>query len=154
MIDKEKSLAYMFPELAKEWHPTKNGDLSPKDITFGSGKKIWWKCNKGHEWDDTILHRSQGRNCPYCSNHRILLGYNNLFATNPELEKEWDYDKNVGIDPQKISNGSHEKVWWKCINGHSFQSEIRERAKGSGCPYCSNKKILAGYNDLATTHPG
>ena len=153
MVDKEKSLAYKFPELAKEWHPTKNGLLSPEEVTPGMGKLVWWKGHCGHEWDDTILHRSQGRSCPYCSNHRILLGYNNLFATNPELEKEWDYDKNTGINPQKISNGSHEKVWWKCSKGHAFQSIIRERVKGAGCPICNNKKILKGFNDLATTHP-
>ena len=49
MIDKEKSLAYRFPELSKEWHPTKNGDLTPYDVTVGSHKKVWWICSKGHK---------------------------------------------------------------------------------------------------------
>lgn len=143
-------------QLMAEWHWEKNIALGydPSTLTLGVGrKKVWWKCNKGHEWDDTILHRSSGRNCPYCSNHRILPGYNNLFATNPELETEWDYDKNATMDPTYTTAGSHEKVWWFCSKGHSFQSEIRERANGSGCPYCSNRKILAGYNDLLTTNP-
>ena len=64
MIDKEKSLAYRFPELAKEWHPTKNGDLTPFDVTCGSGKKVWWFGECGHEWDDTVSHRTEGRACP------------------------------------------------------------------------------------------
>ena len=152
---KEKQYVSDNAQLMAEWNWEKNSELGcdPATLTLGIGRKVWWKCDKGHEWDDSILHRSQGRNCPYCSNHRILLGYNNLFATNPELEVEWDYDKNTTIDPMRITAGSHEKVWWMCPKGHSFQSEIRERADGSGCPYCSNKKILPGYNDLVTTDP-
>lgn len=153
MIDKEKSLAYRFPELAKEWHPTKNGDLTPFDITCGSGKKVWWFGECGHEWDDTVSHRTEGRACPYCSNHRILLGCNNLFATNPELETQWDFEKNESIDPSKITNGSHKNVWWKCTKGHSFQRTIREQVKGIECPNCSNKKLLPGFNDITITHP-
>lgn len=139
--------------LMEEWDWEKNGELSPYELTLGSGKKIWWKCANGHEWDDSILHRTQGRNCPYCSNHRILIGYNNLFATNPELEIEWDYSRNTNIDPNAVTNGSHEKAWWQCSNGHSFEKVIRARAKGSGCPYCGNKKIIQGFNDLATVSP-
>ena len=152
---KEKRYVSDNAQLMAEWHWEKNNALGydPTALTLGMGYKVWWKCGEGHEWDDTILHRSQGRNCPYCSNHRILLGYNNLFATNPEFESEWDYSKNTAINPEHITSGSHEKVWWICAKGHRFQSVIRERVKGTGCPYCSNKKILAGYNDLATTNP-
>ena len=32
-----------YPHLVKEWHPTKNGDLTPKDVTYGSNKKVWWR---------------------------------------------------------------------------------------------------------------
>lgn len=68
-------------DLMREWHWEKNTELgfNPASLTLGMGRKVWWKCSKGHEWDDTILHRSQGRNCPICSNHRILLGSNNLY---------------------------------------------------------------------------
>lgn len=56
------------PELAKEWHPTKNGDLTPYDVTYGSLKKVWWQCEKGHEWKARIGKRNLGDGCFRCSN--------------------------------------------------------------------------------------
>ena len=52
MSKNKKSLAETHPEVAKQWHPTKNGDLTPHEFTSGSNKKFWWKCPKGddHEW--------------------------------------------------------------------------------------------------------
>ena len=50
-----------FPELIKEWHPTKNGELKPEEVTSGSNKKVWWKCEKGleHEWQTTVNSRTK-----------------------------------------------------------------------------------------------
>jgi hypothetical protein len=58
----------LFPNIAKEWHLTKNGNLNPEDFIKGSKKKVWWECNKGHEWKTSISHRTGNRktNCPYC----------------------------------------------------------------------------------------
>ena len=67
MIDKEKSLAYRFPELAKEWHPVKNGDLTPNDVTVGSNKNVWWIGKCGHEWDSVVKERVRGYGCPVCA---------------------------------------------------------------------------------------
>ena len=52
VMTNKPSLAETHPEIAKEWHPTLNGDLTPRDFTHGSDKKPWWKCDKGddHEW--------------------------------------------------------------------------------------------------------
>ena len=66
----KKSLAETHPEVAKQWHPTKNGDLSPFDLTAGSNKKVWWKCDKGddHEWRTNPVSRtSANTNCPFCT---------------------------------------------------------------------------------------
>ena len=63
MIDKEKSLAYRFPELAKEWHPTKNGVLTPSDITYGSKQIVWWKCKIGHEWQTSATEHWKVSTC-------------------------------------------------------------------------------------------
>ena len=55
-------------DIAREWHPTKNGELKPTEITAHSSKKAWWMCSKGHEWEDRINHRtSRNTSCPYCS---------------------------------------------------------------------------------------
>jgi Zn finger protein HypA/HybF involved in hydrogenase expression len=58
------------PQLAAEWHPTKNGDLVPEAVTFGRAKKVWWRCPKGHEYQATVNHRSSGTNCPICNSGR------------------------------------------------------------------------------------
>ena len=83
------SLAETHPEVAKQWHPTKNGDLSPKDFTPGSGKKVWWKCDKGedHEWRTKIIKRTYGGKCPICSGRKIVKS-NSLATVNPELSKQ------------------------------------------------------------------
>lgn len=55
------------PDLAKEWHPTKNGNLTPQDIGANSCKKVWWQCDKNHEWETSITMRAKGLGCPYCN---------------------------------------------------------------------------------------
>lgn len=62
-------LATKNPELAKEWHPTKNGELTPYDITCGNSKiYIWWQClvNPKHIWRSKVLNRTNGNGCPEC----------------------------------------------------------------------------------------
>ncbi len=147
------NLATTHPELVKEWNYSKNGDLLPEQFTHGSDKKVWWICNKGHEWEAYIGGRANGGGCPYCSNKKVLQGYNDLATIYPELAKEWHPTKNGQLTPNKIAYGSGKKAWWICENGHEWEAQINNRRKGVGCPVCSNKKVLQGYNDLATTHP-
>lgn len=146
-------LVTLFPEIAKEWDYTKNKKNNPKSMTTSSNQKIWWICSKGHSYECTIQHRTNGDNCPYCSNHQVLVGYNDLATTNPEIIKEWNYEKNEQIMPTMVTSGSGKKVWWKCPNGHEWIAPVYSRSKGNGCPICSNKKIQVGINDLSTTNP-
>ncbi len=129
-------LATTNPLLLKEWNYEKNNNLKPTDLKSGSGKKVWWKCGKGHEWEATIYNRISGTNCPYCNNKKVLVGYNDLMTTNYSLCKEWNYEKNKTMIPQMFTNGSHKKVWWKCDKGHEWEAEIRYRVRGTNCPYC------------------
>lgn len=71
-------LAVRYPKLAKEWHPTKNGELSPYDVTYGSQKKVWWTCTKGHEWEARIFSRSKGSGCPDCFSEQRKKEHNAL----------------------------------------------------------------------------
>jgi hypothetical protein len=64
--NKADSFMERFPEIAKEWHLEKNYPLLPSSFKPFSRKKVWWKCNKGHEWVQSIGHRSEGRKCPFC----------------------------------------------------------------------------------------
>ena len=58
-----------YPEIAKEWHPIKNGDLTPIDVLPGTEKKVWWKCSNddNHIWEAFIHIRTRGTSCPYCT---------------------------------------------------------------------------------------
>jgi len=76
-------------------------------------------------------------------------------SDNPRLMSEWDWEKNneTGFNPHELTVGSERKVWWKCSYRHEWQASIANRYKGNGCPYCSGKKVLVGYNDLQTMNP-
>jgi len=154
MIDKEKSLAYRFPELAKEWHPTKNGNLTPYDIMPGSGKKVWWVCKRNHEWEATISNRTGNKSgCPYCSGKKAWPGFNDLQTMDPALSKEWHPIKNGNLTPQMVVTRSDKKVWWLCKKGHEWEATIKDRWHGNGCPYCSGRLPILGETDLATVFP-
>lgn len=139
--------------LVSEWNYNKNGEILPQDFSCGSNKKVWWICVKGHEWESSINNRTNGRSCPYCTNRRVLLGYNDLQTVSPELVTQWDFEKNGNLIPQMFTKHSGKKVWWLCDKGHSWQASIDNRSKGKGCPICKNKKVLLGFNDLKTVNP-
>lgn len=140
--------------LLQEWHPVKNGDLTPRDIAGKSSKNVWWICSKGHEWNCSVWSRSvRGSGCPFCSNHRILTGFNDMATTHPQLAAQWHPTKNGELTPENVMAKSHFKVWWLCGRGHEWQATVYSRANGAGCPVCANRRIIPGYNDFATTHP-
>ena len=158
LIKGYNDFATLYPKMLVEWDYEKNDrlGLKPDEMLVGSQKKVNWICSKGHSFERSIYDRLNGRgHCPYCSNRKVLKGFNDLATTNPELLKEWNYDKNekLGIRPDEITNGGKTKVWWKCKKGHEWNSIIRSRITGSGCPYCSNNLVLKGYNDITTTNP-
>ena len=136
----EHSLALKFPEIAMEWNFTKNGELKPTDVTYGSEKKVWWICSKGHEWDALIYSRTgkQKQGCPFCTNRKVS-DSNSLLVCFPEIAKEWDFIKN-NIPSDEVVYGSAKLYWWKCLknSNHEWQSSINNRTKpnGNGCPYC------------------
>lgn len=160
--EKEKSLAVMDAELAKDWHPTKNGKLTPDNITYSSNKEVWWLGQCGHEWSAKVNNRLNGNGCPVCYEesgrkivHRRSLqkGINDLATENPGLASEWHPIKNGDLNPSDFLSGSKNKVWWKGKCDHEWESVINSRNRGTGCPYCANQKVLKGYNDFDTTNP-
>ena len=134
------------PIVATEWDYEKNNGLTPMEIMPYSNKKVWWKCAKGHEWQAPIYNRSNGRNCPYCANQKILQGYNDLNTVNPILSKEWDYTLNKNLKPTEVSANSKRKVWWACKKGHKWHARIDHRNNGSGCPECAKQKRSKNKN--------
>ena len=279
-------LETIHPLVANEWHPTKNGDLLPNQVTANSSKRVWWKCPRGHEWKTAINHRANGSQCPDCSSSSqtsfpeqavfyyvksaysdTINGYTDIFNNHgmeldiyipsmgigveydgiayhrtdkhkqreikkynickkhdiylvriredvesasdhicdkailltsdltsaiqqlkeflpnlddidvardealikskylsereknsllyncPDLCSEWHSEKNYPLTPEMFSVHSKEKVWWKCKQGHYWPAIIDDRVRGNGCPYCSNRLVLPGYNDLAYKRP-
>lgn len=151
------SLADLFPSIANEWHPTKNGDLTPKDVTPGSNKKVWWKCSKcGNEWEAIIKTRTKGYGCKRCSYEKRTITTTkkrgNIFDFYPELLEQWDYEKNVGIDIKTIAPTSKKEYWWKCPKGHSYLSSPVVKKGSQGCPVCSGKRTDSS-NSLASNDP-
>lgn len=291
----ETSLATNFPDLASQWHPTKNGKLTPDKVTTGSNRKVWWRCNKGHVWQAIINDRvRKNYGCRICAGrstsllemrlftelrtifadarwrskvsgfevdlllpsrnigieadgsywHReklesdlnknqlvkeaglklirlrerplpslspsdieyssqdsdlkvihslldrilemdntpetlaVINAYkarghlvaepyfrklaanlpappfeNSLASINPDLAKEWNYEKNIPLTPEMFLPKSKRKVWWRCgAKGHEYAAGIGDRANGNGCPYCRGLKV-APENSLATVFP-
>ena len=146
-------LATVNPKLAKEWNYEKNGELKPDMVMANSGKKVWWICKKGHEWEASIDNRSRGRDCPFCANKQLLKGYNDLATINPKLAKEWNYEKNGELKPDMIMANSGKKVWWICNKEHEWEASVINRNRGTGCSICTGQQVYKGYNDLATINP-
>ncbi len=148
----ETDLATVRPDLAVEWNYEKNKNKSPADFLPSSGKMVWWKGKCGHEWKATINNRARGNGCPYCRGTYTLIGENDLKTEYPEIAKYWDYQKNDSI-PDQFTSSSGKYVWWICEKGHSWNNRIQLQVRAKGCPYCLNKKLLQGFNDLLTTRP-
>mgnify|MGYP006076499191 CR=1 FL=1 len=148
-------LATINPNLVKEWHTTKNGKLTPYDVTGGSGKKVWWKCNKAddHEWETTVALRNIGGSCPFCSGHKVT-NSNCLETVNPLLALQWHPTKNSNLSPRDVATGSNKKVWWKCdsANDHEWEAVIASRSIGASCPFCQGKRVSQS-NCLAVINP-
>lgn len=144
----------LMPELASEWDFELNGELLPSDVKLHADTVIYWKCHKcGGKWKASANTRSSGCGCPYCAGKKVLVGYNDLATKNPELAKQWNYEMNSPITPKDVTTGTQRKFWWTCAKGHKWESAVLNRNAGSGCPYCSNQKVLSGYNDFATRYP-
>ena len=150
----ENDLASQYPLLAAQWHPTKNGALRPETLAPRSFLKVWWRCEKGHEWQASVDSRVSGSGCPVCSGRKVVPGENDLATQFPQLAAQWHPTKNGALSPQQVTSCSNRKVWWECPLGHAYQAAVSSRTmSGSGCPYCAGRKVLAGFNDLATKFP-
>ena len=164
-------LATTNPELAAQWHPTKNGDLRPSQVAANSNRKVWWICpyddtNTGKhfdfEWQALISDRNSGSDCPYLNGQAVWAGFNDLETTNPELAAQWHPTKNKNLKPTQVTANSSNKIWWICpyddpkTKKHfdfEWESIIANRNSGIGCPYLSGQSVWSGFNDLATINP-
>ena len=153
------------PELAAQWHPIKNGNLNPTQVTINSSKKVWWylpydvpmdypvESLRGKhfdfEWQATIANRYSGNGCPFLNGRGIWKGFNDLQTVNPELAKQWHLTKNGNLNPTQFTANSHKEIWWffpyddiKTRKHFNFEwkATINSRSRGNGCPYLTTYK--------------
>jgi hypothetical protein len=150
----ETDLATLWPDVAAQWHPARNGELRPDQILPASARKVWWECAKGHEWETAISNRTNnGTGCPYCSGRLVIPGETDIRTVNPGLAEQWHPTRNGDLTPDQVTASSGRRVWWECAFGHEWQASVALRSIGTGCSYCSGNKVLPGFNDLATKYP-
>ena len=167
---KHISIVFTHPDIAAQWHPTKNNNLQPDNYTSGCGLKVWWLCSNScsygcpHEWEASIDNRcGKGKACPYCSNPpNKICTHSSIMFTHADIAKEWHPTKNNSI-VSLYSAGSNKKVWWLCSKScsqgclHEWEASINDRCgvNKNGCPYCSHKgnKLPCIHDSLQTTHP-
>ncbi len=154
---KETSLKAVYPQLAKQWHKQKNGQLRPEDLLPQSSKKVWWRCNAGpdHEWQTSPNDRvSSNTGCPFCSGRRFSITQS-IARTDPQIAKLWHPTKNKGLTPEMVTRSDTRAVWWTCENKpeHVWKSAIKQRVKAqNSCPKCYQSKVKPG-NTLKEKYP-
>jgi len=163
------NISITHPEIAKQWHPTKNGDLRVENFTFGSEKKIWWlcpniTCTRGciHEYEMMVCNKIKGSSCKFCCKPRKQhCIHETIVYTHPELVKQWHPTKNGELKPENFTFGSHTKIWWLCENTckegckHEWKSLINRRTGLSkSCPFCCKpRKQHCIHETIVYTHP-
>ena len=136
-------MATLEPLLVKQW--SKKNKIKPTEVSIGSHKKVIWRCEKGHEWEAAVKSRTINKtDCPYCSNNKVLAGFNDLATFLPDIAAEWS-DRNYPTLPTQVTVFVNRKVWWKCKDcGREWNTLISTRSGGSKCPYCSGYIFLKG----------
>ena len=146
-------LASRYPEIAAEWDHEKNGDLKPDMVVYGNGRRVWWKCAKGHSWCTKIsLRTRKGVGCPYCAREEAVKGENDAATVFPELVSWWSPKNQLKMDELKWNYPG--TAWWRCQRcGTEYKSRIiiQHEAGENRCPYCKGKYVRTGTNDIATT---
>lgn len=137
-----------FPEIAKQWHPTKN-DKKPSEVAPGSKQRAWWLCEYGHEFYSVIKMRTgRGTGCMGCRGRVNGVNKSGSIESNLELISEWDFSKNK-LQPKDVSPGSQIQLWWKCEKGHEWQAPAQTRTAGHGCKICALHGTSNAERDLS-----
>lgn len=153
-------LSVTHPDLYVELHSTRN-IIDTNVLYSGSSKKVWWQCSKNalHYWETAVTTRTIGHGCGMCTGRIVVHGANDLSVSHPDLYNELYVEKNTseGIDHKTLFGNTPTKVWWKCRKDdrHFWKASVNSRSgiAQTGCPLCSNQKIVHGINDLSVSHP-
>ena len=140
------SLSSLFPEVAAQWHPYKNNQVTPDQVVAMSHHRRWWICPEGldHEWQTSVSNRTgvNKTGCPSCAGYKVSVT-NSLSSLFPMIATQWHPTKNIGVRPEEVLAGTLKKYWWICPEGpdHEWQASVIHRTlQGVGCLCCSGRK--------------
>ena len=146
-------LVVSHPKIAKLWHPSKNGSISPENVTSASTYRAWWICpnDSSHEYQRQVTHQVKRPRCPRCH-----VKSRSLAALCPDVAANWHPTLNGSLMPDAISFASNIKVWWKCDKSpdHAHQANPNHKTQKSprGCPFCAGTKATES-SSLAVHQP-
>jgi hypothetical protein len=147
-VSSTNHLAACFPRIAAEWHPTRNGRATPREVLAASSRVVWWQCAEapGHEWRASIRDRTRDQTtCPFCSRRRISAELS-LAGSHPDVAAEWHPTSNAPLSPHDVAPGSNRAVWWRCSAHpeHVWRATVANRVlRASRCPRCSRRRLPA-----------
>lgn len=117
-------------------------------LAMNSKTPLWWKCDKGHSWEESPRKRIRNRKphgYPYCTNKRISQE-NNIMSLYPQIAHLWDEEKN-GFPASQAFTGSIEKRHFMCDKGHSWMAQpndmkkIVDDGRTIRCPQCFPQRV-------------
>jgi hypothetical protein len=123
-VKEYNSLSEIAPFLVKEWHPTANGNLTPRNLEVVYPKKVWWICSEGHEWQATIKNRLNQNDCAICKKEGVKKGTDEtssipMFGKNRRKNKRFKTNAIVVIEVP--------------TSGHWVYAEIKDFSRHGLC---------------------
>ncbi len=149
------NLAVINPILAEQWRPSRNAPLTPNQIAPSSGRKVWWTCSHGHEWQAEIGSRAQGRGCPFCAGFKVTED-DSLSVRSPAIAAQWHPTLNGSLTPHDVPANTKRSVWWICEKGHEWRRHILTMIRDSRRPVCLGQGLSLAEADPALSaqwHP-
>lgn len=141
VIPGENDLETKYPEVAKLWDKTANGEIDPSQIMPGTKRKHWWRCKEGHSWQAAVYSLTLlNSGCPYCGGHKAIPGETDLATRFPKAAALWAVDLNEGVSASQIAPRSRKPAWWRCDCGHEWRAQVHSVVVGSRCPACAWKR--------------
>lgn len=147
----KNSLALLYPEVAKEWHPERNGAITPNMVSYGCNEKFWWLCPKcKNEWLAVVASRTtRGRGCPVCGRNSLALKLkkkNEVFVEQLKLA-------NPNLEPLEDYKTTHENILIRCkVCGHEWPAAPANLLRGRDCPKCSRARGIAKMTETKRTY--
>lgn len=136
----------------EQYYDTSKNQRPFSSLFSMSNDYVWWKCDKGHEFQRSVYNRiHRFRDCPLCNRTIVVKGVNDFQHTYPEIKDIWDYEANDRT-PDTISDRCNDKFYFTCNKGHQYASSLSTvKANRFGCLVCNNTIIQEGVNSLVDT---